>query len=212
MALDPSRMAADMYARGQAIRFKGPRFFDYCTVVSQGSVMAIVGKAYATTDVGLIQTVASPGIGAGTGTGLIAVLVNTVRDTTVNTAKGFGFKGPRLVDTAQIFAEALVQEITNTTLISTHTPVYLGVGTVTPASIPVIMPEWKGNIQSLGAAIRFKGPKWPQWCESLATGGVQGFLTATGTVNIVGSYTGLFPPAGPGPVPGVGVSIIGIVS
>ncbi len=211
MALNPTRMAADMYARGQAIRFRGPRFFDYCTVVSQGSVQAIVGKSFTTIDTGLIQTVATPGIGAGTGTGLTAVLVNTVRDTVVSTARGFQFRGPRLIDTAQIFAEALVEELTQTTLVSTHTPVYLGAGVVVPGSIPVVMSEWKGNIQTLGTAIRFRGPKWPQWCESLATGGVTGFLTATGNVTIVGTYTGLFPPAGPGPVPGVGVGV-GVVS
>lgn len=212
MALNFARMSADMYAKGQAIRFRGPRFKDYCDVVSQGSIESIVGKFFNTVDTGLIQTVATPGLGAGLGTAITLVQIATVRDTVVQTARGFGFKGPRLVDTAMLFADALVTEIANATLTSTHSPVYLGSGVVVPGSYTVQYAEWHTKIHDYGRAIRFRGPKWPQWCMALAQGAITGFQSASGNVVITGTYTGLFPPAGPGPVPGVGVSLTGIVT
>lgn len=191
MSLDPARMAADMFGRYRAIGFKGPRLMDHCTVISQGSVMSIVGKAFATADVGSVA-----GAGAGIGMGLTAVPASTVKSTVVATAKGTQFKGPRLEDAAMVFADALVLEITMATLTSAHAPVFAGVGTIVPGSIPVMVNEWAGNIFTIGRGMRFIGPQWFNWCKALATGGVQGFQTATGTVVITGSPAGIPAPGG----------------
>ena len=197
MALDASRMATDMFTRYKGKGFKGPRLMDYCTVISQGSVMSIVGKPFATIDVGSV-----PGAGVGAGVGIIGVVADTVKSTTVSTANGTQFKGPRLTDAAQVYAEALVLEISLATLASTHAPVFAGAGTIVPGSIPVNIQEWAGNIFTTGKGMRFIGPQWFNWCKALATGGVTGFATATGSVVIAGSPAGT-PSSGGGS--GVGV-------
>jgi hypothetical protein len=205
MSLDFSRMAADMYARGQAIRFKGPRFMDYCKIVSQGSIESIVGKAFVTADVGLI-----PGAGpsAGIGTAITGVQAATIKTMIITTANGFQFKGPRLPDIAGLFADALVQEIANATLTSTHAPVFTGAGVVNQGSYTVVQPAWASLIFTYGTAKRFKGPKWMNWCTALATGAVAGFADASGQVVIAGSFGGSAPP---GPLPGAGAGA-GIVT
>lgn len=185
MSLDYSRMASDMYARARGMNFRGPRLMDFCIVISHGSLDSIIGKVFATVDVGVV-----PGTGAGIGTGLTAVSISTVQNSVVSRARNLRFKGPRLEDTALFYAQALVQELTHTTLTSAHSPVFAGAGTVVPGSIPVAVPEWNNKIFNYGRALRFIGPYWHNWCDALATGGVQGFTTATGAVVISGSPSG----------------------
>lgn len=199
MSLDPSRMAANMFGILRGKGFKGPRLMDYCLAISEGSVMSIAGKSFATADVGTI-----PGAGVGTGTGLTAIQQGTVQGTTVSTAQGTKFKGPKLVDVADAFGQALIAECSQATLSSTHAPVFAGAGNIIPGSIPVVDAEWSGNIFNQGKAKRFIGPEWMNWCKALAAGGVAGFATATGVVAIAGAPAGI-------PVPGAG-SGVGVIS
>lgn len=193
--LGPS-MANTMFGLFAGKGFLGPRLFDHCQVIGNGSILSVIGKPFVTADIGLI-----PGIGVGVGIGVIGFIEPAMVGTMIGTMASFGFIGPRLIDTCQVITQSLIAEMALATLTSAHTPVFLGAGTVVPASILVIEPEWTGNIIAQGVPKGFIGPQYFNYARAIATGLTSGFLTATGVVSITGSFTG---PAPPGPLPGAG--------
>lgn len=178
--------------------FRGPRLRDFTDACGLGSQKTIVGKTFNTVDVGSV-----PGTGVGTGTGLFNIPLSVVANGIISVCAGFGFRGPLLPAIAQDYASSLVNESGKTTLSSTHSPVFLGTGTVVPGSIPVVDVEWGNNIFSIAQSRGFIGPRWSQFAFALGVGSVRGYKTATGTVAIVGSPSGI--PVGGG---GTGVGVL----
>lgn len=203
MPMSDSSMTNTLYGILSGKGFKGPKLMAYCKAVSGGSVMSQVGKSFNTADTGLI-----PGVGAGIGTGIMGLVQSAMKGNIIGAGQGLDQKGPKFPDLADGIATAVIAEAGNALLTSAHGPVFLGVGVVIPGSIPVVASEWAGNIQSLGAASQFKGPKWPNHCKAIGNGCVQSYPTATGIVTISGSFTGSIPP---GPLPGAGAGA-GVVS
>ncbi len=148
---------------------------------------------FVTVDAGL-----TIGAGAGTGVGLTGIVPSVIQGLVFSKAASLGLIGPRLLDIADAYAQALVAQAALITLVSTHTPVFSGVGTITPGSIPVLGPEMGGNITIQGLSQAMIGPQWPSLATALGEGGAAGFLTATGSVAITGSGAPGTPGAGAG--------------
>jgi hypothetical protein len=197
MPLVPPRFASLLMAKMASKAMVGPMLFPFCNAIATGSVLSIVGKPFQTTDVGLI-----PGVGFGTGIGIVGVPPSLVKSQIITIGLSFGLVGIKLMDVADAVAEALVAEIAFATLTSTHAPVFLGNGNITTGSILVTGPEWGGQITSQGFSQGMAGAQWPQMANAIGMGCALGFLTATGVVTITGTFTG---PVPPGPVPGAGV-------
>jgi hypothetical protein len=189
-----ARMATTMFGLGLAKGFMGPKYFQFCQVISNAAQISVAGKQFATADVG---GVAGAGVGIGIGVILQAPFIQTQIFTL---GLGAGFLGEKWNDECNVIANATAMEMAQATLMSTHTPVFAGIGNVVAGSIGVVANEWSGNIQSQGGAMGFQGPNFPQFCKVVGTGTVAGFAIATGQVTIAGS------PAGP-PAAGAGVGV-----
>ena len=163
--------------------FTGSRLRDFADAASIGSQSSIVGKTFTTQDIGTV-----PGVGTGVGTGL-SIPPSLVSNTMLASATSKGFKGSRLPDVCQAFAQALVSEASKISLSSNHSPVFQGTGTVVPSSIPVNESEWGGNINSQGVSRQFVGQRWSDLAQAMAKGGVAGFGVSQGSVTITGSPT-----------------------
>lgn len=159
--------------------------------IGNGSVASIVGKAFATTDVGT-----GNGPGAGSGLGITGVVSSAVKGFIQTEALSQGLTPTsKATDVYGAVADGLVAELANATLTSTHTPVAVGTGTINPGSIPVSGSEWGGNIKTAGIALGMGGSKWPNFAQAIGGGGADGFATASGSVTIVGSPIGTPTPA-----------------
>lgn len=175
--------------------FTGPDLMNLTDACGNGTESHLVGKFFATIDTGLI-----PGIGMGTGTGLMGIVGAMISATAFAMAAGsFGQSGPNLMDLTDAFGDMVVFMASQATLMSNHTPVFQGAGIVTPGSIPVVGSGWGSDIE--GQAGSFSGGNWPDLASALGAGGAAGFATATGNVTISGTFTG---PTPPGPLPGAG--------
>lgn len=152
-----------------------------CNAVGNGSILSIVGKTFTTTDTGT-----GNGAGAGLGTGITGV-VSSVISEGIQAAflQRFGMIGKTTIQIANAVAQALEEQLALATFTSVHSPVYVGIGVVTPGSILVNSSEWASNIQNLAPG--FLGKTWPGLCQAIATGCVQAFATATGQVVIAGA-------------------------
>lgn len=174
--------------------YSGPDMPNFADAIGNGTVDSIVGKAFSTSDTGT-----TPGAGVGTGTGISGVVQATLSAALFSGfVSAFGQSGPDLPDIADALADALVQELALASLNSTHTPVYLGNGTVVVGSIAVVAAAMGAAITAEGAGAGFVGMNWPdaagvigdEYAGAIIAGG-------TGAVVITGS------PAGT-PAPGVG--------
>lgn len=204
MAIVGSKIANTLYGFLSAKGMVGPKLMSFCQTFGNGSQMSIVGKAFTTTDAGSI-----PGAGVGVGTGITGLVASAIQGSIVSHGTSKNFKGPKFPDFAEAIGKTIETEMAQATLSSTHTPVFVGAGTVDKGSYTVTDSEWAGNIQTLGSAAGFLGPKWPDFCEVVGKGIVLGgFKNATGAVTISGTFAG---PVPPGPVPGAGVGT-GVVS
>lgn len=199
MALSVSAWSSSLQAKLAAKGFTGTKTADFALAVATGSVAQIVGKPFATMDVGL-----TPGSGIGNGTGITGLSVSAISSLIFSTASGlFGSSGPKLQDLCDAVAEACVEQLGLATLTSTHTPVYLGSGTIVVGSIPIIANQMANAIQA--GAPSFIGPQWPNLAQAIAVGQATGILTSgSGSVTIVGAPTGI-------PVPGAGAGV-GVIS
>ncbi len=173
----------------------------FANKVAAGIVMSIVGKPFATSDTGLV-----PGVGAGSGTGITGLSSSAMSSVAVATLISTGANAQKLMDAIM---NATVSHLGSATLTSTHSPVFLGTGTVTVGSIVVVIPEMASNIQTQLSGAGANGANLANLCLAIATGVCTGILSSgTGTVTITGTFTGSTPP---GPLPGSG-SGVGVIS
>jgi hypothetical protein len=193
-----SAWSSDLYGRLSGIGFLGSRLHDFTDAIGNGSQLHVVGKAFATSDVGTIA-----GAGVGSGTGISGVDPSLVSSTIYATAIGlFGQFGSRLQDLCDALGQNVVAQMLTAQLDSTHTPVFAGVGTIVVNSITVVGPAWASSIE--GAAPGFIGNKWPDLAQAIGQGFFTGvFSGGTGTVTITGSPSGI-----PSPGAGSGVGTI----
>lgn len=184
MAIVGSTWSAALFGALNSMGFTGSRLMEFTDAVGNGSQAHVVGKTFATVDVGTI-----PGAGVGVGTGVVSINDPLVSTTIFSTALGtFGQFGNRLQDTCDAIAATLVGQMANADLNSTHSPVFAGSGTIVPGSIPVVGPAWGAAIQA--AAPAFIGSQWGNYANAIGVGCAAGFATATGTVTISGSPAG----------------------
>jgi hypothetical protein len=197
MPLITSAWSGLLLTQFSGIEFSGPKLPDFCNAIASGSTQHLIGRKFDTIDAGL--TIGA-GPSPGTGIGVIGIVSSIVSAKIYDTAKSaFGQAGPKLMDTCDVIASVLVTQMSLATLTSTHTPVFLGSGTVTPGSINVDGGAWGSAIQN--AAPDFQGSMWPAFANAIGVGCAEGFKTATGQVVIAGSWSGLPVPS---PVPGAG--------
>ncbi len=165
--------------------------------VAAGIVMSVVGKTFATSDTGTI-----PGTGVGSGTGISGLSSSSMSSLAVATLISTGVNAHKLMDAIM---NATVSHLGSAaTLTSSHTPVYLGTGTIVVGSIPVLIPEMAGNIQTQLSGAGATGANLANLCLAIATGVCTGIISSgTGTVTIVGSPTGT-----PSPGSGSGTGVI----
>lgn len=199
MPLSPQSMSSTMQGQFSGVGFTGPRIRDFCDIISTGTVNSIVGKPFMTVDVGAL-----PGAGMGTGVGLLGVLGTATSGLLFSQFGGFGFAGPMLKQLCDVLGTSLELELLKATLSSTHTPVFVGSGTVIPGSIPIVGAEIASMIQSEGASANFVGPMFAQFCLAVGNAFQLSMLTATGQVVIAGAFAG---PVPPGPIPGGGAGV-----
>ena len=196
MPIVGSAWSSQLYGTLSGMSMNGSRLHDFTDAVGNGSQSHVVGKSFDTIDTGL-----TIGSGSGTGIGITAIPPSLVASQIYSTAvAAFGQAGSRLNDICQAIASTLVSQMALATLTSTHTPVFLGSGIVTPGSIPVVGSGWGSAIQS---ASSFAGSRWPDFSHAIGVGCAAGFDTATGMVTITGAWSGA-PPLPPGGTPGAG--------
>lgn len=167
----------------------------FCNAVAAGITMTIIGKPFATIDIGLV-----PGIGNGLGIGIIGLISDNMVQTSMQTMPRTGTNAER---SFKAIMTAVVAHLTAATLTSSHTPVFAGTGTVVVGSIPVTIEEMTGNIDQQLMKVDAKGSNRTIYCKAIATGIVKEILqSGTGAVIITGSPIGI-PSAGAGT--GIGV-------
>lgn len=196
MALSASILASLIQSNLQAQGANGSNLSKFCTAVATGIVLSIVGKAFTTTDVGTV-----PGIGDGTGMGVMGLSSSTMSGTALGLMSSQGVNASKLMDSIM---SAVVMHLGQADLISTNSPVFLGSGTVIVGSIAVMAPEMVGNIQSQLSGVGAQGVNMPNLSLAIGTGIALNIVSAgTGLVTITGSPFG-----DPGPGTGSGYGTI----
>lgn len=189
MPLVSAAWSTQLYGILQGMGFMGSKLLDFTDAVAQGSVGHVVGKAFVTVDTGTV-----PGTGAGVGVGLsgFSPISSAIYAFAV---ASFGQAGSKLQDLCDAIGQAHNAQLALAALVSTHSPVFVGSGTVVPGSIPVVGTGWGSQVQA--AAPGFVGSQWANFAQAIGKGCAAGYPTATGTVVISGSPSGV-------PVPGAG--------
>jgi hypothetical protein len=198
MSLNASRFSASIRSYIVAnVGSEGSQMQNFCDSVANGSINHILGKAFTTTDTGMIT-----GAGAGMGTGITGLVKADVSDLIYNEAESlFGQAGPKLREFCDGLAEALIDELGQATLTSSHTPVFTGSGQVDVGSIAVDPTTWGAMIYAEGLGKQMLGSQWQNFANAIGKGFADSVLNAgTGTVTISGS-----PVTPPPPTPGAGV-------
>jgi hypothetical protein len=174
----------------------GTNKLKFCKAVSTGLINSLKGKSFTTLDTGTV-----PGVGQGTGTGLIGLMPDQM--TQIGIAAAPGMTGDNALPLMTAIMTASQQYLAMAAaLASNDTPVFLGTGTIVIGSIMVTMDEVNNNLQSAFKDQKANGDNMPALCKAIATGFTFGILTmATGELVIVGTPTGT--PA-PGGGPGMG--------
>lgn len=169
----------------------------FANKVAAGIVMSIVGKTFTTNDVGTV-----PGVGAGTGTGITGLSSSTMASLAVATMTSTGTNAMPMM--TAIMNGVVSHLSSSASLASVDTPVYLGTGTIVVGSIPVVIAEMAGNIESQLSGAGAVGVNLPNLCLSIATGICTNIISSgTGTLTITGSPTGT-----PAPGSGSGTGVI----
>lgn len=192
-AIGASSYSATLSAKG----FSGSELMQFTDATAKGTESHLVGKPFSTIDTGLI-----PGIGVGTGVGLMGILSTSISALAfVVATQSFGQSGENLMDLTDGFGDMVVSMMSGVTLSSNHSIVFQGTGLITPGSIPVVGTSWGDEIRD---ASSFSGESWGDLAGALGEGGAIGVMSATGQVTISGAFTG---PVPPGPVAGLGVGM-----
>jgi hypothetical protein len=192
MALVPSAFAQIIQTQLMAVGAQGSNMLPFCTAVATGIINSVKGKSFQTLDVGTV-----PGIGKGTGTGILGLMPNDMAQIGLAMAPSMAGSNamPMMLAvmnaTQEYFAAAA-------SLSSTDTPVFLGSGTMITGTLMVDMDDMTSNLKSAFTDAGAKGKNMPTVCMAISAGVTFGLLTmATGALVIVGTATGT-------PVPGGG--------
>lgn len=196
MSLSASALGSLIAANLTSAGALGSNKTAFANAVAAGIVMSVVGKTFSTIDTGTI-----PGAGIGSGTGLTGLISATMITTAVGMLPTTGANATPLMTAIM---NAVVTHMAAASLASTHTPVFLGSGTIVPGSIPVLAPAMASNIDSQLTSAGANGSNKTILANAIAAGVAIGFLTATGSVVITGAPTGI-------PVPGAGTGT-GVIS
>lgn len=198
MALSASILAGLIQTNLSGAGANGSNLSVFCMAIAQGVVNSIVGKAFTTTDVGLI-----PGTGVGVGVGISGLSSSSMKSVALSEMSSQGSNAGVLM---QSIMDAVVQHLSSAaSLASTHTPVFSGVGTVVIGSIAVTDVEMGSNIDSALAGAGANGSNRTNLANAIGKGIADNILAmGTGTVTITGSPSGI-------PVPGVGAGV-GVIS
>lgn len=196
MPMSGANMSNSMFSIASGYGWTGSNLKNMSDALSNGTINNMLGAPFQTTDTG---TVIGPGVG--TGVGLLGVIASVVSLAIFNAAVAkFGSAGDDLLDLTDAVAQAFVAEIALATLSSTHTPVFLGSGTIVPGSIVVIAAAIVAAIQLEGIGYGFLGDNWPDFAEVVGEELANSLAIATGNLVITGAA--VIPPP---PAPGVGV-------
>lgn len=198
MALSAAALGALIDSNLQGFGANGSNKTSFSNAVAKGIVNSIVGASFATVDTGL-----TPGTGAGTGTGILGLSASSMKSIALGLMSSQGENAGKLMEAIM---NAVVSHLSAAaTLTSTHSPVYLGSGTVTVGSILVVPATMGANINSELLAIGANGTNRSNLSTAIGTGVASNILSSgTGTVTITGSPSGT-------PVPGSG-SGTGVIS
>lgn len=193
--------SSTLYGNLVAQGLNGSHLQKFCDAVGLGSAGHVVGKTFATVDVGTV-----PGAGVGSGVGVVAIVGASISSKIYGySVAAFGQAGTYLQKVCDAIGQTCVSQMALATLTSSHAPVFAGAGTITPGSISVVPSGWGGLINSQGSGLGFVGTFWPQFADAIGKGqGEEVMAVGTGVVAIAGSPTGL-------PVPGGG-SGTGVIS
>lgn len=179
MAMLGAHMANLMFQAGIGAGFLGSSWQDMCDVIGAGAVGGIVGKAFATVDVGTV-----PGAGKGTGTGITGVVPAALSANLLTALLALG-PGTSLPDLCDAVANAMVGELGAAALSSNHAPVFSGTGMVTVGSIPVVGSVIGNSIKAAGVGKGFLGASWPVVATAIGTQIALSIIAgATGSVTI----------------------------
>lgn len=190
MALSANILATLIQANLAASGANGKNLEKFCTGVATGIVMSIVGKTFTTMDIGTV-----PGVGTGTGIGLIGLSSSTMKNTALNLMSRQGSNASKLM---QAIMDAVISHLSLATLSSIDTPVYLGTGTIVVGSITVIANEMNDNIDSQLKSQGANGSHRTELATAIGTGIASNILSSgSGILVITGTPSGI-------PIPGAG--------
>lgn len=171
---------------------KGSQLQNFCDAIAKGSVLYLIGKTFATIDIGM-----TPGSGIGVGTGITGCSATNIANNIVNKAKTFFSGGDQLLPLCSAIGGVAVSQFATISLSSVASPVFLGSGTVMVGSFNILAIGWGAAIQGSGASV-FKGAQWPNLATAIGYGLATEFLASgTGALTITGA-------APPTPIPGGG--------
>ena len=180
MSLSSSSWASTLEALMRSVGLIGPDVQKFTGAVGEGSIKTLVGKSFASADVG------SGSGGTGTGVGLIIPpLIATPLIISISTSS-FGGAGYALPLIALALDLSMVTESLKASLES-EAGVGSGAGTILPGTIPVTGAEWGPNITAAGVSRGFTGPNWPGFANAIGTGLATSYKLATGVLVIAGS-------------------------
>jgi hypothetical protein len=175
-----------------AVGAQGSNMIKFCTAVATGIINAVKGKSFQTLDVGTV-----PGVGMGTGTGILGLMPNDMAQIGLAMAPTMAGSNAMPMMLAVMQATQLYFAMA-ASLSSTDTPVFLGSGTMITGSLMVSMDDMTSKLKSAFTDQGAKGKNMPIVCMAISAGVTFGLLTmATGALVIVGTPTGT-------PVPGGG--------
>jgi len=192
MTMVGPQMSMTMLGLGTGKGMVGKDFSNLCDAVGNGTCNSLKGAAFQTVDTGT-----TPGVGAGAGVGLKAVIAGQVSQMIfVGCMVAFGSAGPDLMDLCDVAGKAYVATLGMATLASQHPLVFAGVAAIVPGSIQVPAAAIGGMITAEGLKVAFMGKNWPDFADVVSDCYSKALLLATGQLTITGSPTAT--PTSPG--------------
>jgi len=197
MSMSGSNMSSIMEALGIGSGFAGSGWGDNCDAVGIGTIDALIGLAFTTTDNGNIT-----GAGSGSGIGVLGVDSSALSNAILSAmATAFGQAGPDLADYCDAAAQSLAAELALATLTSTHGPVYAGSGNIDVGSLMPVGTLISSGIFLEGVAAGLLGDSWadvadvigPEFADEISASG-----TGTVTITITSGPVDPQAPASPG--------------
>lgn len=195
--------AAKLLTGFSSVGFVGMSTPILAQAIGDGAMLKILGTPFDTIDTGT-----GTGTGVGTGVGLVGIVGAVVAaqiQTAIISSSGSP-PTPDMINMTNAIGDALQQEVALATLITSHSPMYVGVATITPGSIGVTGSDVGDSIKNTGILASFIGSDWPDIAKAIGTGIGDSFALANATITVVGA--GPPPPApfvGPNTISPAGV-------